>query len=352
MYWIVSIFAFILFSSDEENISREEKREAVIWIKEESQIIPVLQDQNNNLEEQAAEAFYNISALNETWPVTELQIFQREFVFENESYFIMRKFFQNNEEKYLLIKDGEYETFVVKKSQIWEVSEYWDVYNNSQYKKHKDSVYTQIPNAHNPLQNNGITHSSDSDEVFLTADFCPSSKHWFEKHLIEDFIGYGHKNIWIAITSSWIEWHQSEYTWLKNSNDSWELEITWINHTKTHLYNHEQDFSRNFILTPGLNLADEILDVEKRLLEGWQTPSLFIRYPWLVSDDAIRKTTIYDYGLIPLGTNAWLAKGEKPENGSVILIHGNKNEPYWIKLMEQILKKEDFKYWDITNVLQ
>jgi len=63
-----------------------------------------------------------------------------------------------------------------------------------------------------------------------------------------------------------------------------------------------------------------------------------------VSDDAIRKTTIYDYGLIPLGTNAWLAKGEKPENGSVILIHGNKNEPYGIKLMKQVLEKDSFKY--------
>ena len=53
------------------------------------------------------------------------------------------------------------------------------------------------------------------------------------------------------------------------------------------------------------------------------------------------------YFLIPLGANAWIAKNEPIQKGSIILIHGNKNEPQGIAMMEkklpEVLKTYRFK---------
>jgi hypothetical protein len=38
-------------------------------------------------------------------------------------------------------------------------------------------------------------------------------------------------------------------------------------------------------------------------------------------------TRLVELGLIPLGSDAWLAKGGIPVAGSFILVHGNGNEP-------------------------
>lgn len=43
------------------------------------------------------------------------------------------------------------------------------------------------------------------------------------------------------------------------------------------------------------------------------------------------------FGLIPLGSNCWLAKGEKVTNGAFILVHGNSNEPEEIKIIMPII---------------
>ncbi len=290
--------------------------------------------------------------IEKSWEISGLTVFQREFSYQENSYFILRKFYQNNMEKYLVLQDKSYKIFVLSASDIQDISAYGELYENSEYKKHQDMIYNHKPNINSSLQNNGITHLEWWEEVFLTADFCPSWKNGFEKEILEKFIKQGHKNIWIAITSTWIEGHSDDYTWLRDKNNSWELNILWINHTKTHNYEYGVDFSKNFILTPWLKLRDEILDVEKKLLEKWQIPSIFLRYPGLVSDNETRKKTIYDYGLLPLWANAWLAKWEHPQAWSIILIHGNKNEHYGVELMKKILDENNFQYWDIKNILK
>lgn len=291
-------------------------------------------------------------SVGENWEISNLEVFQREFNYEGNSYFVLRKFIQNNREKYLIVEDKTYKTEVILASDIIDFSIFGELYENSEYKKHQDKIYNYNPNINSPLQNNGIIELKWWKEVFLTADFCPSGKHGFEKQIIEQFITDGHINIWIAITSTWIAWHSEDYEWLREKNNSGDLNISWINHTKTHNYNYGVDFSQNFILTPWLELQDEILDLEEKLLEQWQVPSIFMRYPGLVSDDETRKETIYTYGLIPLGANAWLAKGEIPEPGSIILIHGNKNEHYWVELMHDVLDEKQFEYWEIESILK
>lgn len=44
------------------------------------------------------------------------------------------------------------------------------------------------------------------------------------------------------------------------------------------------------------------------------------------------------YGLIPVGSDAWLAKGQQPNAGSIVLIHGNGNEEIGVKDFIQLLK--------------
>ena len=293
-----------------------------------------------------------ISSAIETWEIQNLEVFKREFTFEGKNYFVFRKFVQNNIEKYLILDDATYETSVIVGWNIDSLDEYGKIYENSQYKKHQDEVYSYLPNESSPLQNNGIISNTWWKEVFLTADFCPSRKHGFEKQLLETFIEQGHKNIWIAITSKWIEGHPNDYKWLIEKNNSNELNISWINHTKTHNYSYGEEFSRNFILTPWLELSTEILTVEEDLLKQWQVPSIFMRYTGLVSDKNIRKETIYTYWLFPVGANAWLAKWETPTVGSIILIHGNKNEHYGIQLMNSVLKTNNFEYWSIENIFK
>jgi len=59
----------------------------------------------------------------------------------------------------------------------------------------------------------------------------------------------------------------------------------------------------------------------------------------LVSDTALfNKVT--SFGLIPVGSDAWLAKNQTPTEGSIVLIHANGNEPYGIKKFIELIKKE------------
>jgi len=49
---------------------------------------------------------------------------------------------------------------------------------------------------------------------------------------------------------------------------------------------------------------------------------------------------VLEYGLIPIGSDAWLAKGQAVHNGSIVLIHGNGNEPMGIKDFMKLLQTE------------
>jgi hypothetical protein len=69
------------------------------------------------------------------------------------------------------------------------------------------------------------------------------------------------------------------------------------------------------------------------------TPSVFFRFPGLVSDNS-EFMRVLAYGLIPVGSDAWLAKKQKPGPGSIVLIHGNGNEPLGIKKFLALARQE------------
>lgn len=114
------------------------------------------------------------------------------------------------------------------------------------------------------------------------------------------------------------------------------LDITWVNHSFSHPYFKGKPFNENFLLFPGMDMKSEVLITEKILLQHNQVPSMFFRFPGLVSNEMTVKE-LNKLGLIPIGSNAWLAKGEHPKSGCIFLIHGNGNEPLGIKMALKLI---------------
>lgn len=193
-----------------------------------------------------------------------------------------------------------------------------------------------------PLQNGGATRSGVPVKgEFLTTDLCPS-KRPFEREMY-DAVGALSKGeptpIAICLTGVWLVKHPEELSYLKREVAAGRLKITWVNHSYHHRYEPKAPLAQNFALMPGTDFRKEVLDVEQLLLSEGLTPSPFFRYPGLVSDRSTM-LCLRELSLIPIGSDAWLAKGESPRNGSFILVHGNGNEPKGIRLLMPMLKEK------------
>lgn len=77
----------------------------------------------------------------------------------------------------------------------------------------------------------------------------------------------------------------------------------------------------------------EVLTTERLLLKHSQLPGVFFHFPGVVAD-LLRLGTL---GLISPGADAWLAKGEQPRPGSIVLVHGNGNEVPGIQKVIKLL---------------
>ena len=75
------------------------------------------------------------------------------------------------------------------------------------------------------------------------------------------------------------------------------------------------------------------------MIEHGLLPSVFFRFPGLVSDESVFERVI-SKGLIPTGSDAWLAKGQVPKAGSIVLIHGNGNEPAGVRAFLKLMRRE------------
>lgn len=191
------------------------------------------------------------------------------------------------------------------------------------------------------FENHGVKHADNSSEGnILTIDLCPSSKR-FEAKFFNSLIQKSEKigkpvPVTIAISGQWLIEHPQEFQWLIKQEKEQKLSITWANHSFSHIYYNDQPYSKNFLLTPGTNIKLEILSTEKYLLEAGEVPSIFFRFPGLIANKKLI-LKLRNYGLIPLGADAWLAKNQPITAGGVILVHGNSNEPLGIvKIMPLI----------------
>ncbi|WP_224984720.1 polysaccharide deacetylase family protein [Geomonas agri] len=190
------------------------------------------------------------------------------------------------------------------------------------------------------LQNGGATRADSAvDGFFLTVDLCPS-KRPFERELFEVAEALGHGKavpVAVMVTGLWLGTHPDEVAYLKGEVAAGRLAVTWVNHSWHHHYDPKAPLADNFLLAPGTDLRAEVLQVEQELLARGLVPSPFFRFPGLVSDGAAMKL-LGELALVPIGADAWLAKGEQPRRGSFILVHGNGNEPKGIKLALPLLK--------------
>lgn len=116
-----------------------------------------------------------------------------------------------------------------------------------------------------------------------------------------------------------------------------KIKITWVNHSLTHPYDKTKGIEENFLLSPGIDFNREVLGNELVMLSQGLVPSVFFRFPGLISSDKLI-SQLKAWGLVPLGSNAWLGKGQKIKNGSVVLVHGNGNELSGLVLLYKALE--------------
>ncbi len=190
-----------------------------------------------------------------------------------------------------------------------------------------------------PLQNDGLTQARMAPTV--TTDLCPSSKQGFEQRLYASMLEKFSQPVPITlfITGKWIKKHSKAFEQFLTWEQAHNLSITWGNHTYSHPYHPGAPLGKNFVLSPGYDLKKDTLKLEKLLIEKGVTPSVFFRFPGLVSDQKSIQT-IHDLGLITIGSHTWIAKGEKIKPGSIILLHGNKNEPKGVTMFLEMLQDD------------
>lgn len=196
------------------------------------------------------------------------------------------------------------------------------------------------------LQDAGIDVTKPAKNgINLTIDLCPSRKP-LDRDIFEAIFTEFKKveqpaPISVSVSGKWMLKHQEDLDWLKGLVKKNELSITWINHTYNHEVNH-LPLKENFLLSTGTDLNIEVLENEKLMLKNGLIPSVFFRFPGLVSDASL-VDKIEGYGLIPIGSDAWLAKGEIAKAGSIVLIHGTGNEEIGVKDFIALLKQNELK---------
>lgn len=190
------------------------------------------------------------------------------------------------------------------------------------------------------LQDGGAVRAeTEVDGMFLTVDFCPS-KRPFERELFQAVAALGKGApvpVALSVSGVWLLSHPEELSFLKGESAAGRLAITWVNHSMHHHYDPKTPLARNFLLAPGTDFPAEVLDLERLLLSRGLVPSPFFRFPGLVSD-AATVTRLRELSLIPIGSDAWIAKGEAPKKGSFILVHGNGNEPKGVRQLLPMLR--------------
>ena len=273
---------------------------------------------------------------------------------------LCRKWIQNGEVFYLSINPNTLKTSIVKniKAESLKWDEIIQQYQNTNYFKawrfEKLKDYT--------LQDAGIEKSDSTLNGFsLTVDLCPSTKPLdrnFFKQVIKAFeVSELPVPITITVTGLWMKSHQSDLKWLISQEVSGNLAITWVNHSFNHHYDPKLPLRDNFLLEKGTVIANEVLLNEQAMLQNKLIPSVYFRFPGLVSSKAIFDQ-ILSYGLLPLGSDAWLAKGQLITKGSLVLVHANGNEPLGLKLFlsqlkknEADIKKKAWQLWDVSNLI-
>jgi hypothetical protein len=271
---------------------------------------------------------------------------------------ILRSFWKNNRPYYFTLSPQTLcteilpsDSMIITPSSLEQICTYYSstpyILALQQAKKYNDT-----------LQDAGFKRFRTSQKgIDLTIDLCPSSRP-LDRIVFNEIIevmGQVEKPVPLAIsiTGKWIEKHPKDLSWLDSLVKIGNLSIVWINHTYNHRTYNKVPLKENFLLAPGTDINAEVMNTEIALLQKKIVPSIFFRFPGLVSDREIYDK-IVALGLIPIGSDAWLAKGQRPNNGSIVLIHANGNEPYGVRQFISLLKTKRAevlaKRWELFDL--
>ncbi|OCX51424.1 polysaccharide deacetylase [Mucilaginibacter sp. PPCGB 2223] len=300
--------------------------------------------------------FFAISTLSAqtTYPdIKNYQVYFGSAKRNTQDWLVLRRFEDHNKSYLLLLDPRELETKVDEASlyqvnhlTIDELRKYFAV---TAYVKALSKAESQDK----MIQDAGIqTGMPKETGITLTADLCPSHRP-LDRRIFTDIFNEFKKveqpvPIALSVTGIWMRAHQADLAWLKDMQAHRQINITWINHSFNHRVNSKAPLTQNFLLEKGTDIYYEVTETEKAMLKNGLLPSCFFRFPGLVSDAQL-VDAIINFGLIPIGTDAWLAKGQQPQNGSIVLIHGNGNEPVgvadFIKLIQSKKRMITNKQW-------
>jgi peptidoglycan/xylan/chitin deacetylase (PgdA/CDA1 family) len=279
--------------------------------------------------------------------ITNYTILHRECVYDDKSYLAIRSFKQDSNSYFLLIDIDKLKIVRLQYSNYQKCkSVKFDIDNSNYGRLRRLSMQNS-----KVLQRAGANRASNKNGIYLTIDMCPSGRRGFEERLFQKLSKLNIDNkktaIAIAITNSWVKTHIKEFSKIINNKN---LDISWINHSSNHHYDKYAKNSKNFMLKDKSIFESEILEVEKFLLKIGQLPSIFFRFPGLISDCELVTRVIYQYSLIPISSNNWLAKDNKSiKKGDIVLIHGNLNEKIGVRLLLDNLKNRTLKLKSIDS---
>jgi hypothetical protein len=186
------------------------------------------------------------------------------------------------------------------------------------------------------IVNGGLVHGATAAGSFVTGDLCPSHRPLDRAFLEKLRAAESPLPVALSISGLWLTHHGADFQWLRDRERAGTLQITWVDHSYHHQFVPGRPLADNFLLTPGVDMQAEILDTERLLIAEGETPSVFFRFPGLISNAALMQVVQGDH-LIVLGADAWLTKTQRAAPGGIVLVHLNGNEPEGLRIFSALL---------------
>ena len=209
-----------------------------------------------------------------------------------QDWMIIREFENDGKAYFMLVNPQTLETKIDETSfyqvRPMTLAEARDFFKNTPYEKAISKAEKQSVNIQDAGIENGLPKESG---ISLTADLCPSHRP-LDKVIFTDIFNEFKKverpvPVALSITGIWMKQHPGDLEWLKNMQQDREIYITWINHSYNHRVSLSLPLKENFLLEPGTDINYEVLETEKAMLRNGLLPSVFFRFPGLVSDQQL-----------------------------------------------------------------
>jgi peptidoglycan/xylan/chitin deacetylase (PgdA/CDA1 family) len=155
------------------------------------------------------------------------------------------------------------------------------------------------------------------------------------------------------VSGRWLDQHPLEMHELIELSREPNVEMIWGHHS----WDHPKTGGFMNDYSPA-QLRKDTLRLEQAFLEWGITPTVYYRFPGLIHD-RVRLAEILDLDLFPIDCDCWMALVRKMDKdpfyhhareGSIILVHGNGNEPAGIPPLQRWF--EEHQDWELGHLNQ